>query len=383
MRRVAPALSVQCRPPEHSRKRHDMNETTMAEPVVPAMRADALDAVALERYLCERIDGLRGPLSIRRFEGGESNPTYRVDAQDGHSYVLRRKPPGVLLPSAHAVDREFRVQSALAQTGVPVSRCHLLCEDPSVIGTMFYVMDYMPGRVFFDPSLPGIAPAERGAMYDELIRVLATLHGVDYEAAGLSTFGKPGNYFARQIDRWTKQYRASQTESIAAMERLIEWLPQNIPAGDATCIVHGDYRLDNVIFHASEPRIVAVLDWELATLGHPMADLSYHLMAWRLAPDEFRGLRGHDLESLGIPTEDAYLDRYFAHRGGGERPGEREWHFYLAYNMFRLSAILQGIMARALQGNAAGGARAHDTGRRAGILAAIGWNVVEELRASN
>jgi aminoglycoside phosphotransferase (APT) family kinase protein len=236
--------------------------------------------------------------------------------------VLRRKPPGTLLPSAHAVDREYRVITALASTDVPVARTFVLCTDESVIGTMFYVMDDVEGRVLWDPQLPGMAPAERAAIFDEMNRVIAALHRVDYRAIGLETFGKPGNYFARQIDRWSRQYRASETESIEPMDRLIEWLPAHIPAGDETSIVHGDYRLDNMIFHANEPRVLAVLDWELSTLGHPMADFSYHMMAWRLSSTEFRGLRGVDLArsaSLRSPSIATAISS--ARARGAERAG--------------------------------------------------------------
>ena len=342
----------------------------------PVAQAHRFDVAALEGYLREHVPGFAGPLEVEQFKGGQSNPTYRLRA-GGKSYVLRRKPPGTLLPSAHAVDREYRVITALAATGVPVARTYALCTDESVIGTMFYVMDYVEGRVLWDPQLPGIARAERAAIFDEVNRVIAALHRVDYRAIGLETYGKPGNYFARQIDRWSKQYRASETEKIAAMDRLIEWLPQNIPAGDETSIVHGDYRIDNVIFHPAEPRILAVLDWELSTLGHPMADFSYHMMAWRLSSTEFRGLRGCDLAALGIPSERDYRDAYLR-RTGAAAPSEKDWSFCMAYNMFRAAAIFQGVMARAVAGNAAS-AQAVETGRRARPMAELGWKEVEEL----
>jgi aminoglycoside phosphotransferase (APT) family kinase protein len=341
-------------------------------PVAAPLR---FDLAALDRYLSARIDGFRGPIAVEQFCGGQSNPTYKLSA-GGRSYVLRRKPPGKLLPSAHAIEREYRVITALAPSDVPVARAHCLCEDDAVVGTAFYVMEFVAGRIFWDPRLPGLMREERRAIFDELNRVIATLHSVDYAAIGLADYGKFGNYFARQIDRWSRQYKASKTGRIDAMDRLIEWLPKNIPAGDRTTIVHGDYRLDNVIFHPTEPRILAVLDWELSTLGHPMADLSYHMMAWRLAADEFRGLRGVDCEALGIPTEDAYLDLYLRRTGATERPSAGEWSFYLAYNLFRLAAILQGVMARALAGNAAS-AQARDAGRRARPIAELGWQEVE------
>jgi aminoglycoside phosphotransferase (APT) family kinase protein len=325
----------------------------------PVAEAHRFDVAALERYLREHIPGFTGPLEVEQFKGGQSNPTYRLSA-GGKRYVLRRKPPGTLLPSAHAVDREYRVITALGATDVPVARTYVLCTDESVIGTMFYVMDCVEGRVLWDPQLPGMAPGERAAIFDEMNRVIAALHKVDYKSIGLEAFGKPGNYFARQIDRWTRQYRASETGKIEAMDRLIEWLPSHIPSGDETCIVHGDYRLDNMIFHATEPRVLAVLDWELSTLGHPMADFSYHMMAWRLTSTEFRGLRGADLAALGIPSERDYLDRYLG-RTGFARPSEQDWTFCMAYNMFRAAAIFQGVMARALAGNAAS-AQAMETG---------------------
>jgi aminoglycoside phosphotransferase (APT) family kinase protein len=346
----------------------------------PVTEAQRFDVAALERYLRGQIAGFAGRLRVAQFEGGQSNPTYRLDA-GGRTYVLRRKPPGKLLPSAHAVDREFRVMRALAATDVPVPRCHCLCADEAIIGSMFYVMDYVPGRVFFDPLLPAMQPAERAAIFDDMNRVIAALHSIDPAAIGLADYGRPGNYFARQIDRWSRQYRASETEPIPAMDRLIEWLPHNIPPGEETSIVHGDYRIDNLIFHPAQPRVLAVLDWELSTLGHPMADFSYHLMAWRLGGEEFRGMRGGDLPALGIPAEDAYLARYLERRGIVSRPDERAWRFYMAYNMFRLAAILQGVMARAVAGNAAS-AQAVDAGRRARPLAERGWGEVEAMRAA-
>ena len=342
----------------------------------PVAQAHRFDVAALEEYLREHVPGFSGALEVEQFKGGQSNPTYRLRA-GGKSYVLRRKPPGTLLPSAHAVDREYRVVTALAETGVPVPRTYALCADESVIGTMFYVMDDVEGRVLWDPQLPGIPRAERTAIFDEMNRVIALLHRVDYRSIGLETYGKPGNYFARQIDRWSKQYRASETERIEAMDRLIEWLPRNVPAGDQTSIVHGDYRLDNVIFHPAEARILAVLDWELSTLGHPMADFSYHMMAWRLSSTEFRGLRGCDLGALGIPPEREYLDTYLR-RTGASAPNEKDWSFCMAYNMFRAAAIFQGVMARAVAGNAAS-AKALETGRRARPMAELGWTEVEQL----
>jgi aminoglycoside phosphotransferase (APT) family kinase protein len=341
----------------------------------PVAEAHRFDVAALERYLQAHVEGFRGPLVVEQFKGGQSNPTYRLRA-GGRSYVLRRKPPGKLLPSAHAVDREYRVITALRESGVPVARTYALCTDESIIGTMFYVMDFVEGRVLWDPQLPGMAPAARGAIYDEMNRVIAALHRVDFAAIGLADYGKPGNYFARQVDRWSRQYRASETEKIEAMDRLIEWLPRNIPASDDTSIVHGDYRIDNAIFDRSAPRILAVLDWELSTLGHPMADFSYHAMMWRLSSNEFRGLRGADLDALGIPTEEEYL-RLYLQRTGRTAPRPEEWRFCMAYNMFRAAAIFQGVMARAVAGNAAS-AKAVETGRRARPMAELGWKQVEQ-----
>lgn len=315
------------------------------------MSTQTLDTSRLQPYLQEHLDGFSGTLTAEKFAGGQSNPTFRLSA-GGRQYVLRRKPPGELLASAHAVDREFRVISALGTTDVPVPHAYLLCEDESIIGSMFYIMEYLDGRVFWDPTLPEIEDrTERGQMYDDMNRVLAALHSVDVDAVGLSDFGRPGNYYARQIARWTKQYRASETEHSDAMETLIAWLPENMPADDgAISLVHGDYRLDNVMFHATEPRIIAVLDWELSTLGHPLADLAYQVMAWQLPGDAgLRGLRGVDRHALGLPEDDEYIADYCRRTG---RDGIDNWNFYLVFCFFRLAAILQGVKKRALMGNA-------------------------------
>ena len=301
------------------------------------------DAAALERYLSEQVADFRGPLTVRAFKGGQSNPTYRLETP-GRNYVLRRKPPGKLLPSAHAVDREYRVMTAVGTTGFPVPETRVLCTDDSVIGTWFYVMDCVEGRIFWEPTLPDLEPEERRAIYDAMIGVLAQLHRIDYAAIGLSDFGKPGNYFARQIHRWTQQYRLSEGEKIEAMERLIEWLPAHIPPGDESTIVHGDYKLDNMIFHPTEPRVIAILDWELSTIGHPLGDLSYHCMQWR---STFKEL---DLPAYGIPTLDQYIAAYCAQTG---REGIDNWNFYMAYNLFRGAGIAQGIAGRVRDGTAA------------------------------
>ena len=329
------------------------------------------DQARLADWLRANVADFRGAVQLQPLAGGQSNPTCRVEAGE-HRWVLRRKPPGVLLASAHAVDREYRVMAALAGTDVPVPRMHALCEDPAVIGSSFVVMEMVEGRVFVDPSLPGLARSERAAIYAAMARTLAAIHQVDVEAVGLAGHGKPQRYLSRQIERWTRQYRASETERVDAMECLIEWLPAHLPAGlddEPGTLVHGDYRLDNLIFHPTEPRVLAVIDWELSTLGHPLADLAYHLMAWRVTPEEFRGLLGHDLPALGIPDEPTHLASYLA--AGGRAPGA-QGDYVMAFNMFRMAAILQGILARSLQGNAAA-ADARATGERARRMAAAGW----------
>ncbi len=304
----------------------------------------------LAGYLATRIPGFKGPLTATKFAGGQSNPTFHLKAKSG-DYVLRRKPAGELLKSAHAVDREFRVISALADSDVPVAKAYTLCEDESVIGSMFYVMEYIDGRVFWNPQIPEVDNAERGAIYDEMNRVLAALHGVDVAAAGLSDFGKPGNYYERQIGRWSKQYRAAETETITAMDYLIDWLPANVPADDGlVSLVHGDYRLDNMLFQHSEPQVLALVDWELSTLGHPYADLAYQCAQWRLpAASALKGLLGVDRSSIGIPEEEDYVARYCERRNISAIP---DWNFYLIFSCFRFASILQGVKKRALDGNA-------------------------------
>ena len=338
------------------------------------------DAATLESYLAMHIESFQGPISITRFKGGQSNPTYLLEIP-GHRYVLRAKPGprSKLLPSAHAIEREFRVQSALAGSGVPVARMYCLCEDESIIGCAFYVMDHVDGRIFWDMSIPGAEPSERAALYDELNRVISALHRVDPIAVGLSDYGKAGNYFARQIERWTQQYGASRTVAIDAMDRLIEWLPAHIPADDdSVSLVHGDYRIDNVIFHPTEPRILAVIDWELSTLGHPMADFAYHMMSWYVRPGVLSGLAGLDLATLGIPSVAAYTHAYERCVG---RTMRGDWNFYLAYNLFRIAAILQGI-AKRVQTGTASNARAVEYGRQAGPLAELGWTFAQKVASS-
>lgn len=350
----------------------DFQDFVGTMPVVERLR---FDPGPLAAWMQDHVADFRGPLEVEQFRGGQSNPTYRLKSAGGR-YVLRRKPPGKLLPSAHAVDREYRVITALGKVGFPVPRTHALCLDDAVIGTAFYIMEYVEGRVFWAPTLDELPRGERAAIYDAMNETIARLHGFDPAALGLADYGKPGNYVARQIDRWTKQYRASETETIEAMDRLIEWLPSNVPPDDRTSIVHGDYRLDNMIFHPREPRVLAVLDWELSTLGNPLGDFAYHAMAWRLPPNAFRGLAVADLATLGIPDEAAYVAAYCRRTGRKEIPN---WDFYIAYNMFRLAAILQGIMGRVREGTAAS-LKAADAGARAKVLARLGWEQVERIR---
>jgi aminoglycoside phosphotransferase (APT) family kinase protein len=337
----------------------------------PVAERQKVDLGALSDYMHKHVDGFTGDLQIEQFKGGQSNPTFMLTA-GSQRYVLRTKPAPAakLLPSAHAIEREFRVMDALSKAGFPAARQYALCEDEDVIGRAFYIMEFMDGRVLWDQSMPNMSNTERAAHYYEMNRVIAQLHTIDYKAIGLETYGKPGNYFGRQIDRWTRQYKASETEHIPAMEHLIEWLPQHIPAGEQTTIVHGDYRLDNMIFHPTEPRILAVLDWELSTLGHPLADFSYHCMSWHIVPGLFRGIAGLDLKSLGIPTEEDYLAKY------SERTGiaihKEDFRFYLAYNMFRMAGILQGIMKRYQDGTAAS-EQALKNGQAARPMAEMGW----------
>ncbi|MFZ2739748.1 MAG: phosphotransferase [Burkholderiaceae bacterium] len=324
----------------------------------PVTESQALDLAALSDWLLAHLPGFRGPLRLELFKGGQSNPTYKL-ITPGASYVLRSKPGprDKLLPSAHAVEREFAVMRGLSGTDVPVAQMHCLCEDESIIGRAFYVMEFVEGRVLWDQALPAMNPGQRSAIYDEMNRVIAALHSVNFSDQGLGSFGKPGNYFERQIGRWSKQYAASVTQPIEEMDRLIEWLPQHMPAAardeKMVSIVHGDYRLDNLMFHPSEPRVLAVLDWELSTLGHPLADFSYHCMAWHIPPGSFRGIGGLDLASLGIPHEAEYIARY-CDRSGWSTPADlkNDWNFYLAYNLFRLAAILQGIAKRIETGTA-------------------------------
>lgn len=336
-----------------------------------------LDTAALQAYLAQQGLSTDG-LVVHAISGGQSNPTFRLETRD-RAYVLRKKPAGTLLPGAHAIDREYRVMQALRSTDVPVPRMLAYCDDAAVLGTPFYVMEFLAGRVLMDQSLPGMAPDERGAIYREMNRVIAALHGVDVAAVGLESYGKSGNYFQRQIGRWSQQCKASTLPLGDDMQRLMDWLPEHIPAGDETTLVHGDYRLDNLIFHPTEPRVIGVLDWELSTLGHPLADFAYHCMSWHIPAALWRGIGGLDLAALGIPSEADHLRAYAQARG--VQGIDEHWDFYLAYNLFRMAAILHGIAQRAADGTAAA-ADAVETGAKAAPLAAIGWECAQRYAAS-
>lgn len=333
----------------------------------PVREAHAFDEQRLADLLSRRVEGFSGPLAVRQFDGGQSNPTFWLGTPD-RAYVLRKKPPGKLLPSAHAVEREYRVMRALAATRVPVPPVRHLEEDPEVIGTPFYVMDFVDGRLFRNPSLTTLDREERGAIFDELVRVLADLHQVDVDAVGLGDFGKRGGYLGRQIKRWSSQYEASRTEDVPAMEALLAWLPEHVPEDDETTLTHGDYRIDNVLFDRQAPRARAVLDWELSTLGHPLADLAYLGMAYDIVMPDGATLVGVDLEAAGIPTEDELVARYCALTG--RDGGIPHYPFFKAFSLFRLAAISQGVYARSLQGNASS-TNASLFGAAVGILADI------------
>ena len=337
---------------------------------------NALDAAALAPYLADRIDGFGTLSAITKFNAGQSNPTYLLTSTGGR-FVLRTKPPGELLKSAHQVDREYRVMKALGTTSVPVPKVLHLSEDESPIGRQFFVMEYLDGRIFWDPALPQIAGSgERAPIYDAMNATLAALHDVDVDAVGLSDYGRPGSYFERQLGRWTSQYRASETDVIEPMDRLIGWLEKNIPADDGlVSLVHGDYRLDNMIFAHGSARILAVLDWELSTLGHPYSDLAYQCMQWRLPNQSgFRGLGGIDRAAVGIPSEEAYVEAYCRRRHIG---GIDNWTFYLCFSFFRLAAICQGVYKRALDGNASNPERAKTMGQAVQLLAALAVEQIE------
>ncbi|MBI5014958.1 MAG: phosphotransferase family protein [Deltaproteobacteria bacterium] len=310
----------------------------------------AFDEGFLATYLERHVEGFKGPVRAEKFTGGQSNPTFLLRAASGN-YVLRRKPPGQLLKSAHAVDREYRVMRALRDSEVPVPRVHHLCDDDEVVGSTFFLMDFVPGRVFWSAALPELEPAARGACYDEMSRVLAAIHSVDVSAVGLGDYGSTGNYYERQLKRWSQQYRASETETVEAMEALMSWLPSHMPKDDGrVSLIHGDYRLDNFIFHPERSRIVAVVDWELSTLGHPLADLAYQCMQWRIpAEGPLPGLGDMDRARLGLPTEEEYVAAYCRRMG---LESVADWSFYLAFGFFRFAAILQGVLKRSLDGNA-------------------------------
>ncbi len=339
---------------------------------------NAFDIPTLDNWLIAALPGYCGPLSVEIFKGGQSNPTYKLTTPS-RTYVMRSKPGPVakLLPSAHAVEREYRVMQGLQNTAVPLPAMYCLCEDESIIGRAFYVMEYVQGRILWDQSLPEMAPSSRSKIYDQMNQVISRLHCVDYKRKGLELFGKPGNYFERQIGRWSKQYIASVTRHIPEMEKLIEWLPKNIPSmarsDSIVSIVHGDYRLDNLMFSSEKEEIIAVLDWELSTLGHPLADFSYHCMAWHIPPGVFRGIAGLDLSKLGIPTETEYIRKY-CERTGLAQPEDlaNDWNFYMAYNMFRIAAIMQGIAKRVQTGTATN-AQAVNAAAGAGPLAQMAW----------
>ena len=347
---------------------------------MPVPERHQINTRKLADWLRDRLPGFTGDLHAQIFKGGQSNPTYLLSSPSG-TWVMRAKPGPVakLLPSAHAIEREFKVLSALAATDVPVARVFCLCEDESVIGRAFYVMEHVQGRVLWEQSLPGFSNSDRAALYDEMNRVMAALHSIDPTAVGLGDFGRPGNYFSRQIGRWTKQYQASETEHIESMHRLIDWLPAHIPASDEVSIVHGDFRMDNLIFDSHATSARAVLDWELSTLGHPLADFSYHCMSWRIPPGTFRGIGGLDLAALGIPSERDYIARYCQRTNREVSSVLEHWDFYLAYNMFRLAAILQGIVKRVVDGTASN-TQAPATIERVRPLAEMGWNIARGVQ---
>lgn len=337
------------------------------------MKATTLQA--LGAWLQARGLANTDAVAATALSGGQSNPTYRLQA-GSQRYVLRMKPLGPLLNGAHAIDREYRVMSALWDSAVPVPRVHAYCDDPSIVGTPFYVMDFLQGRVLMDQALPGMTADERSAIYREMNRVIAALHAVDHQAAGLDDYGRPGNYFARQITRWSRQCRASTLPLNDTMRRLMDWLPEHVPAGEETTLVHGDYRMDNLMFHATEPRVIGILDWELSTLGHPLADFSYQCMGWHVPPALWRGIGGLDLAALGIPGEQEYVSWYVAATG---REVSEHWDFYIAYNLFRMAAILHGIGQRAVDGNAAA-PDAMELAAKAGPLAELAWNRVDRTQ---
>lgn len=350
-----------------------MNALATGSDTRTGLDAGQLDALA--DYLRRHVGAGPGAIEARPLTGGQSNPTILVES-GSRRWVVRRKPAGALLASAHAIDREFLVMRALQNSAVPVPEVYAYCEDATCIGVPFYVMEHVQGRTFTDPALPGLTVDQRQRVYQALGRTIAALHGVDVQALGLADYGRPRGFLRRQLQRWTAQYRASQTENIDAMERLIGWLEQHLPDSDDPCLVHGDFRIDNLLFHPEREEVVAVIDWELSALGHGLVDFAYHAMAWRVSAQEFRGMRGEDLAALGIPSEAAYLRAYCERRG---LPEPADWTALLAFNMFRMAAILQGILHRALNGNAAA-SDALDNGRKARLMAEAGWRLVGTAR---
>jgi aminoglycoside phosphotransferase (APT) family kinase protein len=340
--------------------------------LTPVRDAHRFDENVLSEYLKDNLEGYSGRLEVQQFEGGQSNPTFLLNAGD-QEYVMRKKPPGKLLPSAHQVDREFRVMKALEKTDVPVPKMLLLCEDENIIGTAFFIMEHVKSRVLEDITLPHLTPQERRAIYFDMIRVLAALHSLDYVDLGLENFGKPGNYFSRQIGRWSKQYVAAKTDEIESMERLMEYLPANVPADDTSCIVHGDYRMGNMLLHPTEPKIVALVDWELSTLGHPLGDLGYCCLFYHSQIAGRISLDGQTGSETGIPTEEEFLAEYCRLTG---RDGIPNWNFYLAFSFFRLASILQGVYKRGLMGTASS-TEAIERGSMAREIADVAWGLLE------
>ncbi|RYY35643.1 MAG: phosphotransferase family protein, partial [Sphingomonadales bacterium] len=339
----------------------------------PVREGFAFDVAALERWMAANVDGFAGPLTVEQFKGGQSNPTFKL-LTPARTYVLRRKPPGPILKGAHAVEREARVIAALGQVHFPVAHMYALCTDESVIGSWFYIMAMVEGRIFWDATFPEVPREERPAYFDAMNATIARLHGIDYAGIGLGDYGREGNFFQRQIATWSKQYLAdTDAGRDPAMDRLVEWLPANIPPGDATSIVHGDFRCDNMVFHLTEPRVIAVLDWELSTLGHPLADFAYHLMMYRMPPDIVAGLAGADLAALNIPSEQDYVAAYCRRTGRESIP---DLDFYLAFNFFRLAAIMHGIKGRYLRGTAAS-AQAKSRGDSYPLIAQAGWTLAQ------
>ena len=343
--------------------------------LIDVLPAHQFDEAKLANYLQDYLPGANQGITVKQFQGGQSNPTFLLDIA-GKRYVLRKKPPGKLLPSAHMVEREFQVINALGKTDVPVPTARLLCEDPEIIGTAFYVMDYVEGRVYSQPLLAEVAQEERMPIYQSMIDTMARMHNADWKAIGLEGYGKPDNYIARQVKRWGGQFEASRTHDMPAMDALMKWLPENIPADQSTTIAHGDFRIGNLMLDPTEPKVVSILDWELATLGHPLSDLAYCCLPYHMPVnvDGAKGMVGADLKSLGLPEEQQLLDWYCQYTG---RTGVPNWNFYIAFSLFRLAAIVQGVYHRALQGNASN-ADALEVGKRAGLLAERGWEIAQK-----